>query len=238
VSATIYKKSGNDNCLLLQARTGAWRKFNFGDWTEIRIGMFHCGVRADGGYVSHSIASEMVKRIVPTDDFVFGLKSETGDLHGTAGTNFVGVSTDQEHYITDGQYAWGSAYRNFGRAPCTYYGTASAFGSQLDLAEAAYYHYYAEREDGYYNGFKGLKFTVLNKGSVSQSIQIATTADWGVPPYTIAALSSSLKNASYTNFANTMSWSTSYPIPNCLYIWNPYYLHGIRISAWDALKIS
>jgi hypothetical protein len=244
--ALIFTKSssyGYDNTLVITPRSGVSIPFNFGNWTEIRMGMYWTGVATSSGYISGSgLASETVTILTSADHIVMGLKSETPNRHGTAGTNFVGSSTNANHYCQDG--AWGLIFSSYGKVAASWIGTTEYIGTDLNNGNGGY-NFYNAKEVVDYNFFKGLRFVLYNSGSANQYMRIysmnaAPSAPAGPAMYGADALRTQLLNTTWTEYASTASWTSGgspLPIPNCWYFWNPYYYNAARISALEVVKV-
>lgn len=247
--ATIYQKSGSalvEKMLVIEPREAFAIPIDFGGpWTEMRIGMFFSGASSGSAYASKSLAAgETVNLNTDKDYFACGLISRTGSLHATAGTNFAGIGSNGANIVfNDTRFAWGG-YQNNGVSTVSWIGTSKTIGTEMNTQNSQFIYNNPESFVAY-SGFHSLKFTILNSGSASQSIRVASlnnSTDYDViAPYTVNGLRTRMLNETYTTFASDITWNdgvNALAIPNCFYMWNPYYLNGIRISVLEAIKVS
>ena len=235
----------NENNLLLEPREAFYRPFNFGQWTEVRVGMLFRLVSTASD--SASISTESISANSDSDKIYIGLKDSGSNLPGISGTNFIGMASFS-----------GSATRSDPSNP-----THATFGDSFNLYHRlyltafsgstiykAYFHenttiapaFSSSASGSNYNGFYGVKFTLLNSGSANQQVQVTYRR-----VYLTAVGSSSAdlhtqltNNSGWTNppASNTASWASDIPLPNSFFVYSPLYNNRLRMSAIEAIKIS
>lgn len=242
--AEIYLKSA-ENTLILEPREYMLRQFDFGAWTEMRMGLYYGGVSASDNDGAGS--AEQVANSTALDLLSFGIKDSSTALPGTTGSLFLGVGTGY------GNFSSTSAATTFGRC-------ASGDGSsQQVLAAVGYYDtnllngtYPADNLSSMtypsptgttgYCGFFGLKFVVTDIGLSSQTVTISSvvTSPISGSTYTLAALRTLLNNSTYGT-GRVVDWNdgaSARVIPNCCFLHLPFYNNRIRISAIDMIKFA
>lgn len=244
MSATIlYKTSslGNENTLVVGPRTGLWVPFNFGTWTQVRVGMYYSAPSSSSAYQTRNSVTEIIGITSDQDRFAFGLISGSVNAVGTTGTYFVGAISDQAHAALDSTIAW-AIYQNIGMAAGYSQGTAVTVGAGLNSGVSRFIFGYPDSNSGTHAGFNALKFTVINSGASNQTIRVSTHSGGAVTmPYSDTVLRTSINNASYTDFTGDATWndgSVAYPLPNNVFLWNPYYTVGLKLSAIEIIKIA
>jgi hypothetical protein len=235
----------SENNLLLEPREAFYRPFNFGEWTEMRIGMLFRLVSTTSD--SASIITESITINSDSDKIYIGLKDSGSNMPGVSGTNFIGMaSVTGSGTRTDPS---NSSYISFGDSFTTYHRLYLTAFSGSNMYRA-YFHenttispeFSSSASGSNYNGFYGVKFTLLNSGSANQQVEVQYRRI-----YLTSAGSSSadlhsqlVNNTGWTNppASSTASWATGLPLPNSFFVYSPLYNNRLRMAAIEAIKIS
>lgn len=239
-SITSY---ASENSLILGNREAFYRQFNFGSWNELRIGMLFRFVGNSSDTSSYS--NETVTVTTLTDKLYFGLKSTGSNMPGVSGTNFIGSATINTTDLSAANV--GTYYYNAGNTYALYLmatsGSAtsqSIFTNNTGGTQAMTYPSYPFSTTNY-DGFYGLKFTLQNSGSVSQSIALSYKRNADNSGSGSADLHSLLiSDSSWSTMPqpNSASWVPSISIPDCFFVYSPFYNNRIRMSAVEVIKVS
>lgn len=237
--AIIYQKIATDKTLILSPREGILRAFDFGAWTEMRIGIFYSGVTS-GGDNTQSVA-EVVALSSPADRLAFGIKnSDTDDLPGEAGGTFLGASNS----TGNGSECNGVGFFSQGAGAvvaCAFNGATLVDGGAIADTLGNYLLYPANVSAAtQYCGFSGLKLTVTDLGLSSQTVGLSFSNTQNVPgdTYGIGPLRTYLNNSSYGT-VRTMTWNdgaAAYDLPDAFFLRMPFYNNRIRVSAMIAAR--
>lgn len=242
-----YQKTVTDKTIILSPREALIRPFDFGDdWTEMRFGFFVGGVTAAGDNTGIS-SSEFLTLSTFADRLTIGLKDNTDDLPGVAGTNFVGFGSDATHEAADQRMGIYGA--SPGPYACRLHGLMSigtSFTSRsLVSGLASGLNYPASASltgSSGYNGFWAAKFVIADRGLATQTIAVSgsTTQNVAGTDYSESALRTLLNNSTYTSAGTAFDWFDGVPaaraIPNCIWIRNPYFSNRIRLSCMRAIR--
>lgn len=231
---TIYQKL-TKKTVILAPREGYQRAFDFGDWSEIRMGVFYSGVTS-GGDDTNAVSETVVLGSV-NDRITFGIKNSSNlGYPGTAGTLFVGGSnstaasraskSDSVHFFVDNT----SYLSAIGFAGVTVIGGGDA---EVFNVPAQFQYPDASLSTGYC-GFFGMKFVLSNRGLSSQSFAVSAM---DVPQvlgtdYSSAALRTLINNSTYSS-PKTIAWNdgaVARVVPDAYYIRMPFYNNRIRIA--------
>lgn len=235
----------NENNLLLEPREAFYRPFNFGQWTEVRIGMLFRLVSTASD--SASISTESISANSDSDKIYIGLKDSGSNLPGVSGTNFIGMASfsgsatrtevGQTSYIS-----FGDSYNTYHRLYLTAFSGSTMYKAYFHENTTIAPAFSSSASGSNYNGFYGVKFTLLNSGSANQQIEVTYRR-----VYQTAVGSSSadlhtqlISNTGWTNppASNTASWTTGIPLPDSFFVYSPLYNNRLRMSAIEAIKIS
>lgn len=239
----LYKTSslGNENTLVIEPRTGLWIPFDFGTWTQVRVGMYYSAPSSSSAYQTRNSVTETIGITADQDRFAFGLISGSVDAVGASGTYFVGAISDQAHLALDSTIAW-AGYQQLGLAAGYSRGTTVTVGSGLNNTATRFNFGYPDSNSGTHAGFNALKFTVINSGASTQTIRVSThSGGTATMPYSDSVLRTSINNAGYTDYSGDATWNdgaVAYPLPNNVFLWNPYYTVGLKLSAIEIIKIA
>ena len=242
--SNIYEKIAGDNTLVLTPRDGFMRKFNFGTWTDMAIGMFYTGIIGDNSAIS---ASEFVALATNADRITFGIKNSSNTiLPGFSGSYFLGTCTGQ----SDAQAtSFTNSYGNPGALlfATGYNGTASLGGTtNYGLSNIAFPTGGGTGATSY-NGFNGVRFTITNRGQSNQTVYMryGRTDDISGTDYSTAALITQINNQTWNNSTGgtnyQIDWNdgvSAYPIPDAFWVRMPFYGNSIRMSSVAAVKFS
>jgi len=236
--AEIYTKAA-ENTLILESREMMLRQFNFGTWTEMRMGMYFGGVNASGNNVNS--VNESVTLTSALDRICFGIKdSSTTTIPGQTGAQFLGVTTTTGQLSKAGNDGvQGIIYSNGALSPVGTVDTTITGGS---VAGAPMQYPIDITGSSAYCGFYALKFVINNAGLSSQTVTITSTNTVTIAgsAYTVNNLRALINSATYGGSA-TIAWNngaTANAIPNCWFLRLPFLNNRIRISAIDMIKIS
>lgn len=241
--SNIYEKITGDKTLVLTARDGFMRKFNFGTWTDMAIGIYFTGIVGNNTAIS---GDENVNIITHADRMTFGLKNSSNTiLPGFPGSYFVGACSR----IGDSQAtALGSSYgNNNGQFPSIgFYGdTVTSGGTTNHSCNNIAFPNGGGTGATSYNGFTGLRFIISNLGASNQSILVkwGRTDTVAGTDYSTAALVTQMNNQNWQlpsgGASYTIAWNdgaTAYPIPDAFWIRMPFYTNIIRMSSIAAVK--
>jgi hypothetical protein len=232
--AEIYLKS-SENTLILEPREYMLRPFDFGDWNEIRMGMYFSGVLSSDN--NGNVTNETVVYASFLDRIMFGIKDSSTALPGDTGSLFLGVGSAASGSATVGTGAFGG---NLDAQGLGIYDATSVAGSGSGGGNTMAFPNDVSGSSSYC-GFFGIKMHWTDKGLSSQVAQIdfATAATVSGSTYTVAALRTQLLNATYA--ANSVTWNdgaSARAVPTCWYLRLPFYNNRIRLSVIDMIKIS
>lgn len=237
--AIIYQKTASDKTCILNTRQALLRQFNFSAaWTEIRIGFFFSGVTAAGDNTQS--VNELVAVSNPLDRILFGIKNSDNDTFpGYAGSYFLGAATQNagqsESNSQDFQSSTGHL-NAIGFNGVTVVG--GAVGQSLDCSMLWGANTAAATG---YCGFYGVQFIIANRGLATQTVAIrgANTGSIAGANYSESALRTYLNNGPWTNPQRVLAWNdgaNAYSIPDGYFIYLPFFLNRIRLSAIMAVQ--
>ncbi len=245
--AEIYTKT-TKKTLILEPRECVIRQFDFGAWTEMRMGMYFSGIAASGN--DSQGLGETVAVASALDRITFGIKdSDTTNIPGETGSLFLGVlsETYSSTAITGND---SSAFRSAGASNGSssralvaggFVGTSLINGNPgSDLCVEP--DYPAPTGSTAYCAFLALKFLITNIGLSSQTVTISASTATPVSgnAYTLANLRSAINAATYSN-AKVVTWNTgaaARAIPDCWFLRLPFLNNRIRMPAIDMIKIA
>ena len=238
--AEIYAKSG-ENTLILEPREYMLRQFNFGDWTELRMGMYFGCISAASA--NANVASESVTLVSAVDRLCFGIKdSSTSYIPGQVGASFLGITTMSP--TGNGTAIGTGSLRSIGGNNFAVVGLTDGTATGGTTTQVCVGMDFPSDVTGAtaYNGFVALKFVVANLGLSSQTVTISgvSTNSISGSDYSATALRALLNGATYTN-PSTIAWNTgaaAKDIPNCWFLRLPFLNNRIRISCIDMMKIA
>ncbi len=242
--AKIFNKS-NDTSLILSPREAVYRQFNFGQWTELRVGMLF-GVVNDTND-SGSATTEEVYRLTDLDRVYFGIKSYGNEIPGVSNTNFIGVTSATSSYVNILGSRTGTFVNNGGLFYYRLYlGAASASlplsTKAIDAGVDTGFIY--PTTIGSTCGFYGLKYVLQNSGSANQCVILnyksTSTAGTSSADLNTLLTNNTSWNSMYSSDASysTASWETGIPLPDTFYTHIPSYRNRLRITAIQLMKIS
>lgn len=244
--AKIFNKS-NDTSLILSPREAVYRQFNFGQWTELRVGMLF-GVVNDTND-SGSANDEEVYRLTDLDRMYFGIKSYGNEIPGVADTNFIGVTSLTSSYVYVRSSVLGSYYNSSGTL---YYRVAlGAASASLPLNTKEILTTSTNNGLNYQStigpttcGFYGLRYVLQNSGSANQCVILnyksTSTAGTSSADLNTLLTNNTSWNSMYSSDASysTASWAAGIPLPDTFYAYIPSYKNRLRITAIQLMKIS
>lgn len=235
----------NENNLLLEPREAFYRPFDFGQWTEVRVGMLFrlVGTASD----SASISTESISANTDSDKIYIGLKDSSSNLPGVSGTNFIGMasfsgSATRTDISNSSYISFGDSFNAYHRLYLTAFSGSATYAAYFHENTITAPEFSSSASGSNYNGFYGIKFTLLNSGSANQQVQVTYRR-----VYLTSVGSSSadlhtqlINNSGWTNppASNTASWTTGIPLPNSFFVYSPLYNNRLRMSAIEAIKIS
>ena len=238
----MYQRENN---LLLEPREAFYRPFNFGEWTEMRIGMLFrlVSTASDSG----SIISESITINSDSDKIYIGLKDSGSNMPGVSGTNFIGMASvtgsGTAADLSNSSYAaFGDSLNSYHRLYLTAFSGSNMYRAYFQENNVIAPEFSGSASGSNYNGFYGLKFTLLNSGSANQQVQVQYRRVY----LTLVGSSSAdlhsqlVNNAGWTNppASSTASWATGIPLPNSFFVYSPLYNNRLRMAAIEAVKIS
>ena len=238
--AEIYLKSA-ENTLILEPRESVKRPFDFGAWTEMRMGVFFSGIASVGD--NTNAAAETVVLVSNLDYLTFGIKDTSAYLPGSTGSLFLGAVTPVNATsagVYSGLYlSSSSGIANL--AACGSYDATFVLGTSASMIDCPQCPNTISGTTAYC-GFYAVKFVISNIGAATQSVAISSAYANSVAgsDYSIAALRTAINNATY-GAAKTVAWNTgavASAIPTCAWIRLPFYNNRIRISSICLIKIA
>jgi len=242
----------NENNLLLEPREAFYRPFDFGQWTEVRVGMLFrlVGTASD----SASVVNEVISVNTHTDRIYIGLKDSGTDFPGINGTNFIGVGSVSgsggvtgssipagNFALTEASALTGATYTRLNVIAIS---GSDTFLNRMSLVGNANAYFTSSASGSDYNAFYGLKFVLQNSGSNNQRFDIK---------YKFVVNGGSGSSDVHTRLydgenwlpiyyswhpVSTASWAAGIPLPNSFFAYSPLYNNRLRISAMEVLKIS
>ena len=238
----MYQRENN---LLLEPREAFYRPFELGEWTELRIGTLFRLVSTSSD--SSSISTESISANSDSDKIYIGLKDTGSNLPGVSGTNFIGMASVNGSATrgdpSNSSYAtFGDSFNLYHRLYLTAISGSTTYNAYFQENNTISPEFSSSASGSNYNGFYGIKFTLLNSGSANQQVQVTYRR-----VYLTAVGSSSadlhaqlVNNSGWTNppASNTASWTTGIPLPNSFFVYSPLYNNRLRMSAIEVLKIS
>jgi len=239
----MYQRENN---LLLEPREAFYRPFDFGEWTEVRVGMLFRLVSTASD--SSSIIVEDISLVnSDSDKIYFGIKDSGNNMPGVSGTNFIGMASFTGSETRADPFSpsslLGDSFDANTRLYLTAFSGSSMYKSFLYQSNSeASLAFSSSASGSNYNGFYGIKFTLLNSGSANQQVQVTYRRVYTSPVGSSSAdLHSQLvNNTGWTNppGSNTASWTTGIPLPNSFFVYSPLYNNRLRMAAIEAIKIS
>lgn len=238
--AEIYLKSV-EKTLILEPREYMLRAFDFGAWTEIRMGMYYSFVSSLGNNLNY--VDETVALASALDRIAFGIKdASTGNLPGQTGASFLGLTNETgqgtQASITN-HFIHLSSGGNFVAAGTT--DTTIIGGTSAQTLTTLNCPNDVTGTTGY-NAFVALKLVVNNLGLSSQTVDISgsLTSTVAGSDYSLSALRS-LVNAATYGTARNIAWNTgsaAKALPTCWFLRSPFLNNRFRLSAMEMIKIS
>ncbi len=235
--AQIYLK-GSENTLILEPREYMLRQFDFGLWTEIRLGFIFSAISSSNNNAVG--VNETIALSGALDRLCFGIKNtDTTVIPGQTGCRFLGVVNSGNVTLSAAsqQIAEGFGGMRFGAGVDTTIAVNTGFASDGMLCPAN------PALASSYGGFYALKLTVANRGLSTQTVTASTARQATVAgtDYSVSALRSLITGGTYGTPSNAMVWNdgvSAYALPDCFYIRMPFLNNRIRLSSIEAIKIS
>lgn len=235
----------NENNLLLEPREAFYRPFDFGEWTEVRIGMLFRLVGT--GSDSASISTESISANTDSDKIYIGLKDSGSNLPGVSGTNFIGMASFSGSAIradiaNSSYISFGDSFNAYNRLYLTAFSGSTMYKAYFHENTVTSPEFSSSASGSNYNGFYGIKFTLLNSGSANQQVQVTYRRIYltSVGSSSADLHTQLINNTGWTNppASSTASWTTGIPLPNSFFVYSPLYNNRLRMSAIEAIKIS
>lgn len=243
--AFAYQKTVDDMAIIWGAREQMARKFDFGAWTEMRIGCFWSTTTL-GDNNTEPTVTETVPITTAYDRFFFGLKDESAVTPSLAGSRFVGMTNRENVALNSiltasaGNVTIGDAGQNFGVRG--FEGATQATVSSLSGNIGGMSNADPAAATGYAS-FMGLRFVISNLGASSQTIAVSSSFSNNVAgtDYSAANLRTYLSAFAAPSSAITIDWNngvTAYAIPDCWFLRNPFFNNRIRVHCMNAIKVA
>lgn len=232
--AEIYQKLITDKALILAPREGFMRPFNLSNWTEIRMGMYFTGV-SSGSNDTFAGSDETVALSSKFDRFHFGIKSDTPDLPGTLGTDFIGMTNSTNAVAMASFTLFGSNGASINNTLVSGVSKDATFTlNGVDILRGMRFGTGVANATTY-NSFYAIKIVINNPGLSTQTVTISTTntQDIAGSSYDTDTLNTLINNGTYTT-SDAVAWNngvTAYALPTHAFIHLPFYNYSIRISA-------
>jgi len=236
--AIIYQKTASDKTCILNTRQALLRQFNFGSWTQIRLGFFFSGVTAAGD--NTQAVAESVAVSNPLDRIMFGIKNSDNDTFpGYAGSYFLGCATQNAGVSECNTQDFQS---DTGNLNAIGFDGATVVGGAVgqSLGNSMLWGANTAAATGYC-GFYALQLIITNLGLATQQVAIrgATTSAIAGANYSESALRTYLNNGPWTGTQVTLAWNdgvAARSIPDGFFIYLPFFLNRIRLSAIMAVQ--
>jgi hypothetical protein len=242
--AFVYQKTVDDKAVIFGAREHLPRKFDFGAWTEARIGMFW-SLTTLGGDNTKPASDEIVPVVTPFDCFSFGLKDSSATAPGVAGSMFIGMITETQSKITVGG-AFGAGNVGIGETDANIevlgYDGATPLARSSTASVGNWMNSDPEAASGYAS-FVGMRFVVADLGLATQTITVSAsfTANIGGTDYSAANLRTYLSAFASPSTEIEVDWNDgadALVVPDCWFLRNPFFNNRIRVHAMNALKVA
>lgn len=241
--AKIYEKTVTDKALILAPREGLQRKFDLGsNWTEMRLGMLLAPVDAANDNTCDTV-DENITLSTHVDRMTIGLKTESSDIPGVAGTNFLGVSTDENWVADRGGFGVFSTISTANYRLAATKGVGATFTSLAKQALGFGLRFNFDPSGAVdYAKFFGLKFVIANRGLATQTVTISMADELGGlgTDYSANKLRERMNNATYEALGGALDWfdgtPAALPIPNCVWIRSAAYNYRLRIHALRVIR--
>lgn len=243
--ATIYTKESEKVCILA-ARELMLREFDFGAWTEMRMGLFFGDVANTGDNTAG--ANESVSLASVSDRIWFGIKDpDTTVLPGETGATFLGATTrtgdvSRVEPANGGIGSFGGgalrALSAVGAHDTTLVGASASEALEVMILPNS------SVGSSNYNGFFGLKFTVNNIGTSSQTVDITSSTVTNPAlgtDYSLDALRTLLVTFGNPSTTRNIAWNTgaaARAIPTAWFVRVPFYSNRLRMSSVCMIKIA
>ncbi len=237
--AIIYQKTVSDKTCILNVRQALLRQFDFGAWTEMRMGFFFSGVTAAGD--DTNAVNEIVALSSPLDRIMVGIKNSGNDTFpGYTGSSFIGAS-NRTGLSSDCN---GNSFNQSGSAVLT----AVAFSdTTLIGGGVGQVLSYCPEWGGSsgsatgYCGFFGVQFVVGNIGLATQTVSVRSSKTSAIAGanYSESALRTYLNNGPWSGTQVSLAWNdgvSARTIPDGFFVYLPFFLNRIRLSAIMAVK--
>jgi len=246
--AEIYSKIAGDQVLIPAIRESFTRPFNFGAWNEILFGMYVSVTSLGSGNGTPSGLPEAVTWHTPSDYYYLGVRNSSSTAFPfSAGAQFIGYIP----YNTSGggmaEYGLGGNYY-VGSNGDGCWAVALNNATNLSTHTAGFQHAASIKcgttptTGSGYNGFWGFRMTVQNAGLASQTVTIynSNTQPIAGTNYSQTALQTYILGVAWGS-GIVLPWNAggvALPLPDAIFLYLPFYLNRIRISAMELIKIS
>lgn len=249
MSTTIsaYNKLGTDMTIVLEPRSALRLYTNIGTaWDEVRLGFYASIVDNTNPPQTFPTVGESFAPASINDRLLFGLKNSSNDaVVGDATAYFLGAHGNRTGdntatylspggwNVVNGGYEGAAWYQSTTAQAGTFQGT----NYQMPLMGIV------PGNSSSYCGRFAFRFVISNRGLSSQTFRAygaGSTGPIAGTNYTAAQLRIDLGNASWTDITGSnIAWNNgaaAYPLPDAVWLQNPFYNTRLRISALDCWR--
>lgn len=221
--ATIYEKTANDNCLILDTREALVYPFDFGDdWSEIRIGAI-VSVTTNTGDNQVGVTEFFSAPTNTNDRMYFGLKDGSERLPHDGGTSFIGMAGIG---LVEQRVQQGSTRFVYGVATSGDYATYS----QMVNFEQVYIGYGTwSTGESRYAQFNSLRIT---RTGANYTVSYSHFDNNNSDPYTNLNTRQMLRTSTYGNAVTGLAYATGMNNFFCYFPWfnNRIRLHNLVVE--------
>lgn len=248
--ATIFQKTSSDNCIILAPRESLVYPFNLGNWSEIRLGGFFSYTSASGD--NGTGISESFSSNGGLTNLFFGIKDSGASVPFSSGTTFIGMTNNPSTtnktslsnlynppfgsvaYITSAQSSDGNPIPTVSIVSgSNIVGSANGSAGSPSIAVMHSSGVGGVTGSSSYAMFNGLQiFYDRTRNAVSGRLFQDNSYANGTSDVSITNLQSKLLSMpNVGNFVATGVWDFNTPIPNALYLYNPFLSNRIRLHS-------
>lgn len=236
--AKIYTKTAIDKTLILAPREAFIRGFDFGAWTDIRVGMYLSGV--DGSVDDSPAVSQTVGLTDAASRLAFGIKNnDSSTLPGETGASFLGISNNASYpaYSSSTSFHAGVSAGRVGVMGIK--DTTVLNDTNTSFAELAF-PVESSALTSSYCGLYIIRYVVSNAGTAAQSVSVRVYKSSPIAgtDYSASALEIAIGTPAMAS-GTSVTWNdgvSAYDLPDAFFVRLPFTTSRLRISALMAIK--
>ena len=230
--ATIFTKGSEKTCIL-SPREGLMRQFDFGSWTELRLGFFYSIVSS-----SNNDAAGPTESIVTNNEYdllALGLKTYNSYYPRQVGCNFVGITSQTTGCTKNASNIQTPTGSN--HVQCSAYKDATNV-STLSTNDIGGLAFPSDPSVGSnYSAFWGIRYVINNRGLSTQTISIYLSTLTPVSDVSVSNLLTRLNAfpVAGTNAPRILTFNdgvNAHTVPDAIFLRLPFYNNRLRISAY------